>query len=216
MDNDEDPNGGNQEQAMMSMCPQCGRELHLEIRSIDGRWRDLVGVIAERTGVTIGELEGPDRRRRLVDVRRLVARIMRVRGATLRDVGEVLGNRDHTTVMNLMKKPVPGYLEDLLIDIGLFHVTKDEPRGHVVVAELPAREEVEAPSQQVVGRSTIDGEHLHLLAPGRVPPFQGRCGVPLEIHTLDYPTPGTHGKHLCDRCVQTLVPPTWPPAEDCA
>jgi len=73
-----------------------------------------------------------------------------------------------------------------------------------------------SPDRQVVGRSTVDGEHLHLLAPGRVPPFQGRCGVPLEIHTLDYPAPGTHGQHLCDRCVQTLVPPTWPPAEDCA
>jgi len=90
-----------------------------------------VEAIARRTGVTVGELEGPDRSRRLVDVRRLVARVMRVRGATLRDVGVVLGNRDHTTVMNLMKKPVPGYLEDLLIDMGLFHPNSMEPKARV-------------------------------------------------------------------------------------
>lgn len=176
----------------------------------------MVEAIAERAGVTMEGLVGSGRNRRLVDVRRLVARVMRVRGATLREVGEVLGNRDHTTVMNLMKKPVPGYLEDLLIDMGLFHVTKDEPKGHVVVADIDQAPPAKAPDQQVVGRSTVDGDYLHLLAPGPVPPFQGRCGVPLEIHTLDYPAPGTHGQHLCDRCVQTLVPPTWPPAEDCA
>lgn len=111
---------------MTGTCPQCGRELAVEIKVRDGRWDAITHAVAQRVGMSMEELRGPGRSRRLVHVRRLVARVLRVRGATLKEVGGVLGGRDHTTVMNLMRKPVPGYLEDLLIEMSLFHDRPDE------------------------------------------------------------------------------------------
>lgn len=70
-------------------------------------------------------------------------------------------------------------------------------------------------SRQVLGKGAF-GSRWHILEDGPVPPFVARCGMPLDIHTLDYPVAGTHGNGLCDLCAQTLVPPAWPPAENCA
>jgi chromosomal replication initiation ATPase DnaA len=77
-------------------------------------------LVGEILGVAVEEIEGPSRTRRLVDARQLVARALRVRGATLRDIGEVLGGRDHSTVVNLLKRRLPAYLEMHYLHSALF------------------------------------------------------------------------------------------------
>ncbi len=59
--------------------------------------------IAEAAGFTIGDVRGPYRKAHLVEMRRNLCRFLRGRGCTLPDIGELI-NRDHTSVMNLLRR----------------------------------------------------------------------------------------------------------------
>lgn len=68
---------------------------------VDG-WR-TAGEVAHQYGTTIRALIGPCRARVLVAARAEVARRLRARGWSLRAIGELLGSRHHTTILNLLE-----------------------------------------------------------------------------------------------------------------
>lgn len=55
---------------------------------------------AERLDVTWDEVIGRSRKRRIVDVRRLICGYLRSKGCTLSVIGEIVGGRDHATVLH--------------------------------------------------------------------------------------------------------------------
>src|SRR5881296_1810561 len=60
-----------------------------------------LAAIAEAADVTLGELRGPSRDWRIVEVRHVAAAYLRSHGLSLVAIGRLLG-RDHTTVLNLL------------------------------------------------------------------------------------------------------------------
>jgi hypothetical protein len=64
-----------------------------------------VARIAEAAGITPDVLRGPCRRVELVELRRIAARYLRGQGLSLGSIGRALGDRDHTTVRNLLLGP---------------------------------------------------------------------------------------------------------------
>ena len=72
---------------------------HLDV---DG-WR-IAHEVAQIYGTTIRALVGQTRTRVVVAARAEVARRLRLRGWTLGQIGELLGSRHHTTVMNLLRE----------------------------------------------------------------------------------------------------------------
>ena len=60
--------------------------------------REAFEEVASMTGVPFHQMIGPDRNKRVSHARQLGMFIARERGATLQQIGNILG-RDHTTVM---------------------------------------------------------------------------------------------------------------------
>ena len=60
--------------------------------------REAFEEVASMTGVPFHHMIGPDRNKRVSHARQLGMFIARERGATLQQIGNILG-RDHTTVM---------------------------------------------------------------------------------------------------------------------
>jgi chromosomal replication initiation ATPase DnaA len=59
--------------------------------------------IAEASGYTLIDICGRGQQGELPRVRRVVARYLRARGCSYSEIGKLLGGRDHTTVMVLVK-----------------------------------------------------------------------------------------------------------------
>lgn len=68
--------------------------------------RQLLHDVCDAYGANPDEVCGPMRHRRLVEVRRSAARVLRSAGYSLPDIGHALGGRHHTTVMNLLDPDV--------------------------------------------------------------------------------------------------------------
>lgn len=60
-------------------------------------------LVADVLLVTPQQLVGRERYAELVDGRAAIAIGLRARGATLRSIGALLGNRDHSTIINLLR-----------------------------------------------------------------------------------------------------------------
>ncbi len=76
------------------------------VRCVAGYEADLEE-IAEAGSASLAMLRGRSRRRPLVELRRIGARYLRMRGCSLPEIGELLG-RDHTTILHLLEAPTPG------------------------------------------------------------------------------------------------------------
>jgi chromosomal replication initiation ATPase DnaA len=68
------------------------------------RFETDVEQIASAAGVTVDQVRGSSRAPALVEVRRIIAAYLRRRGCSLPEVGRFL-NRDHTSVMHLLRVP---------------------------------------------------------------------------------------------------------------
>ena len=71
-----------------------------------GRLRFMADIeqIASAAGVTVDQVRGSSRTHELVEVRRIIAAYLRRRGCSLPEIGRLL-DRDHTSVMNLLRVP---------------------------------------------------------------------------------------------------------------
>lgn len=66
----------------------------------DWRVGDLVQAASKLTGLTVAEIKGPARHRRLSRVRFAIAYVAhRHLGRSFPQIGRALGNRDHTTIL---------------------------------------------------------------------------------------------------------------------
>lgn len=65
----------------------------------------ILNIVTEEFGVTVSEIQGKTRDRRIIDARQIICHIMVVRmRITLKYTGiHALGGRDHTTVMHSIK-----------------------------------------------------------------------------------------------------------------
>jgi hypothetical protein len=72
-----------------------------EPRAVDAA--ELAGLAGE-AGITVVELCSPRRSKALVAARARVAKALRLRGLSYPEIGRLLGGRDHTTAMNLVKR----------------------------------------------------------------------------------------------------------------
>jgi hypothetical protein len=68
------------------------------------RFTAEVEQIVGAAGVTVVQIQGHGKSRALVEVRRIVAAYLRRRGCSLPEIGHVL-NRDHTSVLHLLRTP---------------------------------------------------------------------------------------------------------------
>lgn len=67
--------------------------------------RSIAREVAHREGLSVADLYGPSRRARLVKARHAAMYIAHKKGGhSLSKVGRIFGNRDHTTVMNAVRK----------------------------------------------------------------------------------------------------------------
>jgi len=66
--------------------------------------KTLIQRVARLFGVTISEIRGPSKESTLVSARMAYAYIMRSAGATYYRIGYDLGNRNHCTVINLVRR----------------------------------------------------------------------------------------------------------------
>jgi chromosomal replication initiator protein len=79
--------------------------VRLQLQSNQPKPTDIVVATARYCRLPAAELRGPSRRADLVRARSLAMYLIRnLTGASLQEVGRLLGNRDHTTVMHALKK----------------------------------------------------------------------------------------------------------------
>lgn len=93
-------------------CPHCGEAITLSatrpgqpIPTSNGPFFAVIEEIAKRYGVTVDDITGRSRTSFLVDARRDIA--SKLRGdhqLSLNHIGALLGGRDHTTIMSLLKR----------------------------------------------------------------------------------------------------------------
>jgi chromosomal replication initiation ATPase DnaA len=108
-------------QAEIISAELCGRTLAATPRPDDDAVADLAAAVAaarrlrfmtevreivDAAGLTVEQLRGHDKRRELMELRRIVATYLRRRGCSLSEIGRVL-NRDHTSVLNLLRTRAP-------------------------------------------------------------------------------------------------------------
>ena len=74
-----------------------------ERRHWDEEGYRVVAAWARAYSTTMGAVIGPCRAKVLVGCRAAVAQELRGKGWTLRQIGELLGSRHHTTIMNLLE-----------------------------------------------------------------------------------------------------------------
>jgi chromosomal replication initiation ATPase DnaA len=68
-------------------------------------WREIVKSVADRHGVSISEIIGPDKRLRFVLARHEAMFHLRRDGSrSLPAIGRLLGGRDHSTVLNGVRR----------------------------------------------------------------------------------------------------------------
>lgn len=66
----------------------------------------LLRVVARAHGITVDEMIGPSRKRHIVNARSEFALTLRAFDWSHYAIGEQLGLRDHSTVMNLCMRPI--------------------------------------------------------------------------------------------------------------
>lgn len=64
----------------------------------------LIRQVEQAFGLEPGTVAGPDRKSESINARAVAATILRKRGRSLARVGEALGGRDHSTILNLIDK----------------------------------------------------------------------------------------------------------------
>lgn len=82
----------------------------------------MLDLITQYANTTIEELASPCRESRLVTLRKICAMLMYDRGLTCKEIGTLLGNRDHTTIVYSIGKgydllETDDYFRNLYIDI---------------------------------------------------------------------------------------------------
>lgn len=80
--------------------PTIAPKLVNEYRSLIGRSAQIIARIADLHGVSVKELVGDSRLRKFVLARQHAAYELCRRGKTLPEVGRLLGDRDHTTILH--------------------------------------------------------------------------------------------------------------------
>lgn len=65
---------------------------------------DTLDAVAEDFGIRVGDLIGPSREGYLVDARAVVVMLLVSKGWSAPQIGRMLGNRDHSTILNLRDK----------------------------------------------------------------------------------------------------------------
>jgi chromosomal replication initiation ATPase DnaA len=71
----------------------------------------LIREVAAASGVTVPDIKGARRSVDLVYARAHIAFVLKARGLTFPQIGRLLGNRDHTTVMNYMNRPLDDWYQ---------------------------------------------------------------------------------------------------------
>jgi hypothetical protein len=88
---------------MRRICPHCRGSGYLApVSPAEEIAERFLAETAEDFQLTPEEIQGPGRRQDIVAARRYMARELRRRGLRLKEIGAVLGNRDHSTVINLL------------------------------------------------------------------------------------------------------------------
>lgn len=83
---------------------------HVELTDVEAEaltvrcHREVIETVARAFGLSYAELLGRGRRTALVCARTVAARILRDRGNSYPQIGRYLGNRDHSTIINLVVK----------------------------------------------------------------------------------------------------------------
>lgn len=76
--------------------------------AISGRWwadgAEVIADVASLFRIQPSDITGPSRRALFVDARSVVALIMRNRAYTTAEIGAMLGNRDHSSILNLCRR----------------------------------------------------------------------------------------------------------------
>jgi chromosomal replication initiation ATPase DnaA len=67
------------------------------------RMRDIIAEVSQTSGVSIADLRGPDRHRRIAWPRQAAMLLMHEAGHTLPQIAEYL-HRDHTTILHGIKR----------------------------------------------------------------------------------------------------------------
>lgn len=70
----------------------------------------VLNAVAAASAKRAEDITGRSRRRGTIEARRTVAHILRARGHTLSAIGSALGNRDHTTILALLRRKAPAEL----------------------------------------------------------------------------------------------------------
>lgn len=86
------------------ICPFCGGEMRGEPAADALVGLKDLAVVCREYGITPRELLGKNRQRHLVDARSALARKLKARGQGPVAIGRLL-NRDHSTVINLLRRP---------------------------------------------------------------------------------------------------------------
>lgn len=86
-------------------CGHCAGRGFIQVRDdVEDRVKDVVWEALGKYRITKAQLEGEGRTVHLVNARRYVAQNLREMGLQLKAIGLVLGGRDHSTVINLLKR----------------------------------------------------------------------------------------------------------------
>jgi chromosomal replication initiator protein len=89
----------------MPICNHCKQQILIEDRFLSAE--DVLQKICEFFRINYGALIKKDRKRELVEIRMYCAQVLyhdSSLGMTLSGIGQLLGKKDHTTIIHLLKK----------------------------------------------------------------------------------------------------------------
>ena len=89
----------------MPICSSCKQQILIEDKYLSAE--DALKKICEFFRINYGALIKKDRRRELVEIRMYCAQVLyhdSSYGMTLSGIGNLLGNKDHTTILHLLRK----------------------------------------------------------------------------------------------------------------
>lgn len=105
------------------VAPDEARLNAVEIAPVPDDVAAIIGVVAKATGFSAAQLTGGTRQRAMVDARAVIVKVLRGRGLSFARIGQMLGGRDHSTLMALHRDfdarsgraPMMARLADLLM-----------------------------------------------------------------------------------------------------
>lgn len=102
----------------MKKCPLCEGEGEFPVLTDEVGYENAIGAgilegVASKYGMPVKALVGPSRRKDLVQARNEAAYLMRNEGLSLKQIGRFLGRRDHSTIINCLRRYEGGVSHDL-------------------------------------------------------------------------------------------------------